>query len=123
MVDDDDQVRDSLSLLLSSLGYACRIFPSGKALLAELLDLEPGCILLDFRMGGLTGLQVLSELRFMEMTWPVIVMTGHGDMSVGVKSLALGAIDFLEKPFDQEVLVDALERGFKSLSAKGPLVG
>lgn len=118
VVDDDDEVRESMAFLLGSLGYDCHVYRSGKGLLANLLTLEPGCIFLDFRMGGLTGLQVLSELRWMELEWPVVVMTGHGDVSVGVKAMALGAIDFLEKPFNEEVLNDVLERAFASLAAQ-----
>lgn len=72
-------------------------------------------------MGGLTGLQVLSELRYVDLTWPVIVMSGHGDMSVAVKSMALGALDFLEKPFEEDQLVDALERGFRLLAVDAKL--
>jgi two-component system response regulator FixJ len=118
LVDDDDEVRDSLDLLLSSLGYDCHSYGSGKDLLANLLRLEPGCIFLDFRMGGLNGLQVLSELCWLELKWPVVLMTGHGDVSVGVKAMALGAIDFLEKPFSEEIMVEVLDRAFLKLAEK-----
>ena len=120
VVDDDDEVRESLALLLESLGHDCRTYDSGKGLLADLLTLEPGCIFLDFRMGGLTGLQVLSELRYMELDWPVVVMTGHGDISVGAKAMALGAIAFLEKPFGENELSGVLDQAFHALAAGKP---
>jgi two-component system response regulator FixJ len=109
-----------MAFLLASLGFDCHAYRSGKELLANVMTLEPGCIFLDFRMGGLTGLQVLSELRWMELEWPVVVMTGHGDVSVGVKAMALGAIDFLEKPFGEDVLIEVLDRGFASLNEQRP---
>jgi two-component system response regulator FixJ len=120
VVDDDDDVRESMALLLRSFGLDCHAYRSGKELLANLLTLDPGCVFLDFRMGGLNGLQVLSELRWMELEWPVVVMTGHGDVSVGAKAIALGAIDFLEKPFGEEVLIEVLGRAFALLGASAP---
>lgn len=117
IVDDDAEVRESMCFLLRSLGHTCHGYASGKDFLGSVLTLEPGCILLDFRMGGLTGLQVLSEIRWLELDWPVVIMTGHGDASVAAKALALGAIEFLEKPFGHDLLANVLDRASIALAA------
>ncbi|MEA2351470.1 MAG: two-component system, LuxR family, response regulator FixJ [Thermoleophilaceae bacterium] len=112
IVDDTEEVSTSLAFLLHGEGYACRAFPDGSEFLTELLGLDPGCVLLDFQMPGLTGLEVLSELRWMEIEWPVVMMTGHGN--VAMKAISHGAFDFLEKPFEQEMLMQILDRAFSS---------
>jgi two-component system response regulator FixJ len=114
IVDDTEEVRTSLVFLLQGEGYACRCFPNGSEFLTELLALEPGCVLLDFQMAGLTGLDVLSELRWMEVEWPVVMMTGHGDLSLAGEAMNHGAFDFLEKPFEEEILMQILDRAFSS---------
>jgi two-component system response regulator FixJ len=114
VVDDTEEVRTSLVFLLQNEGYACRAFPSGSDFLTELLGIEPGCVLLDFQMPGLTGLEVLSELRWMEVGWPVVMMTGHGNINVAMKAMSHGAFDFLEKPFEEEMLMQILDRAFSS---------
>jgi|GEM_PF-6002889 len=80
--DDVEEVRTSLVFLLQSEGYSCRAFPNGSEFLTELLGLEPGCVLLRFQMPGLTGFEVLSELGWMEVEWPVVMMIGHGDVAL-----------------------------------------
>jgi two-component system response regulator FixJ len=114
IVDDTEEVRISLVFLLQGEGYACRAFTNGSEFLTELLGLDPGCVLLDFQMPGLTGLDVLSELRWMEVEWPVVMMTGHGNISVGMKAMSHGAFDLLEKPFEEEMLMQILDRAFSS---------
>jgi two-component system response regulator FixJ len=114
IVDDTEEVRTSLVFLLQSEGYACRAFASGSEFLTELLGLDPGCVLLDFQMPGLTGLDVLSELRWMEVEWPAVMMTGHGNIHVGMKAMSHGAFDFLEKPFEEEMLMQIFDRAFSS---------
>lgn len=114
IVDDTEEVRTSLVFLLQGEGYACRAFPDGSEFLTELLGLDPGCVLLDFQMPGLTGLEVLSELRWMEIEWPVVMMTGHGNVNVAMKAMSHGAFDFLEKPFEEEMLMQILDRAFSS---------
>lgn len=120
VVDDDPAIHDWMELVCEDLGHACRGFSGGEAFLAALEDLEPGCILLDMRMPKPNGLAVQSELSRRGCAMPVIAMTGYGDVDVAVQSMKLGALDFLEKPFSREVLVDALERGFAQLRQADP---
>jgi two-component system response regulator FixJ len=110
VVDDDAQIRSSLAVLLEVSAIPSRGFPSGDAFLAELGSLDPGCILLDIRMPGTDGLAVLRDLHGRRTAWPVIVMTGHGEVATAVSAMKLGAIEFLEKPFGEEELLDALDR-------------
>jgi two-component system response regulator FixJ len=114
IVDDAEEVRASLVFTLQAEGYSCRAFVSGSDFLTELLTLDPGCVLLDYRMPGLTGLEVLSELRWMEIEWPVIMMTGHGNLNIAVKAMGHGAFDCLEKPFEEDMLMQILDRAFSS---------
>lgn len=114
IVDDTEEVRTSLVFLLQNEGYACQAFPDGSAFLTELLGLDPGCVLLDFQMPGLTGLQVLSELGWMEVEWPVVVMSGHGNVNFAMKAMSHGAFDYLEKPFEGEILMQILDRAFST---------
>ena len=119
IVDDDREVRRSLSFLLGTTEMTSRPFGSGTDFLDALLDLKPGCILLDIRMPEVDGFHVMDELGKRGVEWPVIVMTGHGEVSVAVRAMKLGAVDFLEKPFDEEVLLGSLERAFGLLKDRG----
>jgi two-component system response regulator FixJ len=110
IVDDNKQVRMSLAFTLDSLGLRSRAFESGADFLECLCELTPGPILLDIRMSGIDGIGVLVALADRKVTWPVIIITGHGDLAIAVTAIKLGAIDFLEKPFDPEVLVVSLTR-------------
>jgi CheY-like chemotaxis protein len=114
VVDDTEEVRTSLVFLLRGEGYACRAFDNGSAFLTELLTLDPGCVLLDFQMPGLTGLEVLSEFQRMEVGWPVVMMTGQGNFNLAMQAMRDGAFDFLKKPFDVETLMQILDRAFSS---------
>lgn len=115
VVDDDPAVRDWADLVCEDIGIACRAFAGGDEFLAALDELPPGCILLDMRMPRPNGLAVQAELSRRGSRMPVIAMTGYGDVDVAVQSMKLGALDFLEKPFDRRVLGEALERGFRLL--------
>lgn len=118
VVDDESDVRRALGFFLKASGYTPRPFLSGADLLAESGELAPGCVLLDIRMPGLDGLQVIERLGRHSASLPIIVMTGHGDVATAVRAMQLGAIDFLEKPFADEVLLKALTHGF-DLIAEG----
>jgi two-component system response regulator DctR len=105
IVDDDAAIRDSLDWLFRSRGLAVDLWDSGDAFLAAWTPATRGCIVLDVRMGGMSGLDVLDRLERLGSVLPVVVLTGHGDVPVAVQSLKKGAIDFLEKPFDGGDLV------------------
>lgn len=110
IVDDDSSVRRSLRFVLASAGYEARPFICGEDFLDELPHLQPGCVLLDIRMSQLNGLEVLAALRKQGSRLPVLMMTGHGDVPTAVEAMKLGANDFLEKPFADNVLLQSLER-------------
>src|SRR4051812_32120594 len=101
LVDDDEAIRRSAGFMLRTSGYAVKPFVSGVEFLKEVKDLEPGCVLLDVRMPGMDGIEVQRELRSRGVTFPVIVMTGHGDVGVAVQAMKAGAVDFIEKPFEK----------------------
>jgi two-component system response regulator FixJ len=111
LVDDEEAIRRSAGFMLKTSGYIVRSYASGVEFLKE-RKLEPGCILLDVRMPGMDGLDVQKTLRERGITLPVIVMTGHGDVATSVQAMKLGALDFLEKPFEKAVLLSAIEQGF-----------
>lgn len=116
IVDDNAEMRQSLSFLLETIGITPRLFESGEAFLNCLADLEAAPIVLDIRMAGIDGVGVLAELATRGVKWPVIMMTGHGDIAIAVKSMKLGAIEFLEKPFEPEMLETSLTRAFGILA-------
>lgn len=122
LVDDDEAVRRSAGFMLKTSGFQVKSYVSGVELLKE-KDLAPGCILLDVRMPEMDGLQVQQALKDGGISLPVIVMTGHGDVTVAVQAMKAGAVDFIEKPFEKAVLLEAIEEGFSRIqSADGSRV-
>lgn len=119
LVDDDEAIRRSASFMLRTSGLAVKTYASGVELLAEGKGLDPGCILLDVRMPGMDGLEVQKALHERDIRLPVIVMTGHGDVSVAVQAMKAGAIDFIEKPFEKATLLGSLDEGFAQLAQAG----
>jgi two-component system response regulator FixJ len=109
VVDDDQAMRESLDLLLVSAGYAARLYESASALLARLDDLEAGCIVTDVRMPEMDGLQLVSELKRRGAAFPVVVMTGHADVALAVQAMKAGVVEFIEKPFEDSVLIEAVD--------------
>ncbi len=109
VVDDDAGVRDSLRFLLEQEGLAVRTFAAAALLLDATLP-AAGCVLTDFQMPGIDGLQLQAELSARGSRLPVIVMTGHGDVPVAVRAMKAGAVDFLEKPFEEGQLLAAITR-------------
>jgi two-component system response regulator FixJ len=109
VVDDDPAMRDSLAFLLEEADLKARIYESPSALLAASASLEPGCVLTDVRMPEMTGLDLIRRLRAEGITHPVIVMTGHADVPLAIEAMRLGVSDFIEKPFDDELLVASIE--------------
>ncbi len=109
VIDDDDAVRQSLEFLLKTAGHTVRSFESAKAFLEILPELRSGCIITDVRMPEITGIDLLRRVKEHHANIPVIVITGHGDISLAVEAMKLGAVDFLEKPFDDDQLLAALK--------------
>ncbi len=105
IVDDDDAVRDSLSLLMRAAGMKARAFASAEAFLEDLDDDPDGCLLLDIRMPGMSGLELQARLAKTRTTLPIVFITAHGDVPMAVEAMRMGALDFVQKPFDDEELV------------------
>lgn len=118
VVDDDDAVRDSLEALLLAEGFDVLGFGSAEAFLIEGQPPPAACCLLDIRMPNKDGLTLLGELGDWSMTTPIIIMTGHGDVPMAVKAMKLGAVDFIEKPFDANTMLSAIRTSFRPASAK-----
>lgn len=114
VVDDDDAVRDSLEALLLAEGYDVIGFGSAEAFLNGRDASAKGCCLLDVRMPGMDGITLLREMSKEEAMLPVVVMTGHGDVPMAVKAMKLGAIDFIEKPFDTNLMIEAVRSALRS---------
>jgi two-component system response regulator FixJ len=115
VVEDDEAVRASLVALLELGGWRILEYASGDLFVAELAALAPGCVLLDMRMPGLDGIEVLERLYSRGTAWPVVVMTGHPDPALAAAALRRGAIEFLEKPFSDEDLFEAIGRALGTL--------
>jgi two-component system, LuxR family, response regulator FixJ len=108
VIDDDESVRDSLDFLLRSSQFLVKTYDSAAAFLETLPDIAFGCIITDVRMPGLSGIELLKQLRERDVKIPVIVMTGHGDVPLAVEAMKIGAADFFEKPFDSDSIVAAV---------------
>jgi two-component system response regulator FixJ len=108
VVDDDEAMRQSLSFLLRTANIEARTYESAADFLRALPQLAPGCVVTDVRMPGMSGLELLRHLRGLAVALPVIVITGHGDVALAVEAMKSGAIDFIEKPIDDEVLLSAV---------------
>jgi two-component system response regulator FixJ len=119
VVDDDADIRDSMMMLLGGAGFKVRTFASARQFLA---DTEPklGCVVADIRMPDMSGLELQEEIARRQSGLPVIIITGHGDVPLAVRAMKAGAIDFIEKPFDDEKMIDSIRRaldvGMKNLS-------
>jgi two-component system response regulator FixJ len=108
VIDADEAVRESLEFLLRSAKVSVRTYESAVAFLEASLDPRSGCIITDVRMPGIDGIELLRRLQERNVQVPVIVMTGHGDVPLAVEAMKIGAMDFLEKPFDDEVLLSSV---------------
>jgi two-component system, LuxR family, response regulator FixJ len=104
VIDDDVDVRQSLAFLLTAAGFAVRVHESAVAFLMVLADAKEGCVITDIRMPQMNGLELQRRLSELKAGLPVIVMTGHGDVPLAVEAMKAGAVDFIEKPFDDELL-------------------
>jgi two-component system, LuxR family, response regulator FixJ len=108
LIDDDESVRQALAFLLATAGLAVRVYESAVVFLSSVDTMQPGCVVSDVRMPGIDGLQLLRRLKELKVNVPVIIMTGHADIPLAVEAMKAGAIDFIEKPFDDEALLSAI---------------
>jgi two-component system, LuxR family, response regulator FixJ len=113
VIDDDEAMRDSLQFLLGSADFDVTLFESAQAFLDKLGSLDFGCVVSDVRMPGIDGIELLGRLKSLQCRFPVIIMTGHGDVPLAVEAMKLGAVDFLEKPFDDDLLIAMIDTGLK----------
>jgi two-component system response regulator FixJ len=114
IVDDDDAVRDSLGLLVRSVGLQTRLYASAEEFLASFDRRLPGCLVSDVRMPGLSGLELQVRLKLLGAEIPIIFITGHGDVPMAVAALKDGAIDFVQKPFRDQDLLDRIQQALRA---------
>ncbi|MBS0297090.1 MAG: response regulator [Proteobacteria bacterium] len=119
VIDDDVAVRDSLGFLFAAAGLKAQLYESPLAFLDIAPGLEGGCVVTDVRMPEMSGLDLVRRLQAVESMLPVVVITGHGDVPLAVEAMKLGAVDFIEKPFEDEVLLAAVRTALKGGRADG----
>ncbi len=113
VIDDDDALRESLTFLLRTAQIDVRPYASAQTFLEALPDPSLNCIISDVRMPDMSGIDLLRRLKELRITVPVIVITGHGDVALAVEAMKIGAVDFLEKPFDDEVLLASVQSALR----------
>lgn len=118
LVDDDEAVRNALSLLLETVGLNVRSFASPETFLMQAADLTPGCLILDIRMPAISGLKLQEKLTYQGVSWPTVIISGHGDIEACRRAFRNGAIDFLSKPVDEQDLIDAIQKGHAELETQ-----
>src|SRR6201993_3192399 len=118
IVDDDEAVRDSLSVLLESKGYAVKSFVSAPEFLETAQSLPLGCLIVDIRMPEMDGLELQQRLIDRSLDFPLIVITGHGDVPLAVRAMKAGAVDFIEKPFTSEAILNSLDVALSRLAGR-----
>jgi two-component system, LuxR family, response regulator FixJ len=123
VVDDDEAVRNSLRLLVKSVGLTAAALVSAQEFLATYDPLQPGCLLLDVRMPGMSGLELQQRLNLLGAVIPVIFITGHGDVPMAVEAMQQGAFDFLQKPFRDQDLIDRIQRALEKDRANRAALG
>jgi two-component system, LuxR family, response regulator FixJ len=116
IVDDDEAVRDSLSALLDAHGYTTGNFSSPQHFLEAAAALRPGCLIADIRMPGMDGLEMQQRLTERALSFPLIVITGHGDVPLAVKAMKAGALDFIEKPFGAATILASIQTALARLA-------
>ncbi len=117
LIDDDEAVRQSLAFLLATAGLAVRVYDSAESFLQCAETVQAGCIVSDVRMPGIDGLTLQRRLKEIGITLPVVIMTGHADVPLAVEAMKAGAVDFIEKPFDDEILLSAIRVALSSQDA------
>ena len=118
VVDDDASFRAAISRVLNASGYEVAAYESAAGFLRDIGNASPGCILLDVEMPALGGLQLQEELAKLSRGWPIIFMTGHGDIPTSVRAIKAGAEDFLTKPVSRQTLLEAIQRALVRHAAR-----
>ncbi|MGL9619958.1 response regulator FixJ [Bradyrhizobium sp. U531] len=113
VIDDDAAMRDSLNFLLDSTGFDVTLFDNAQSFIDALPGLGFGCVVSDVRMPGLDGIELLKRMKAQQSPFPILIMTGHGDVPLAVEAMKLGAVDFLEKPFDDDRLTTMIESAIR----------
>jgi len=113
VIDDDAAMRDSLNFLLDAADFDVTLFETAAKFLDTLPGLEFGCIVSDVRMPGLDGIELLKRMKSGQSPFPIVIMTGHGDIALAVEAMKLGAVDFLEKPFEDDRLIAMIEAAIR----------
>ena len=113
VIDDDEAVRDSLNFLIDSADFKVTLFETALSFLEALPGLDFGCVVSDVRMPGLDGIELLKRMKAGNSTFPIVIMTGHGDVPLAVEAMKLGAVDFLEKPFDDDRLIGMIDAAIR----------
>lgn len=113
IVDDDEQVRSALTLLMESVGLKVQSYASAQEYLEQFDETRVGCLILDVRMPGISGLDLQTRLNEAKIHPPIIIITGHGDVPMAVRAVRSGAIDFIEKPFNNQVMLDCVHRAIE----------
>ena len=113
VIDDDEAMRDSLDFLLGTADFDVTLFESAQHFLDALASVEFGCVVSDVRMPGIDGIELLQRLKASHSSFPVLIMTGHGDVPLAVEAMKLGAVDFLEKPFEDDRLIGMIDSALK----------
>jgi two-component system response regulator FixJ len=119
IIDDDEAVRESAEFLFRSAQFEVRVYESALGFLSKVSDAPTGCVVTDVRMPEVSGIDLLRRLKELKSTLPVIVMTGHGDVPLAVEAMKAGAVDFIEKPFDDDVMLAAV----RSALTRGAMTG
>jgi two-component system, LuxR family, response regulator FixJ len=118
IIDDDDAVRDSLSLQLEATGYEVASFPSAVGFLEIASTLQPGCVISDVQMPDMDGMELQQRLSEMKLDFPVVIVTGHADVALAVRAMKAGAVDFIEKPFEERAILDSLRHAQTRFAAQ-----
>jgi two-component system response regulator FixJ len=113
VIDDDEAMRDSLDFLLGSAGFHVTLFESAHHFLDAVSSIDFGCVVSDVRMPGIDGIELLKRMKASHSAFPVVIMTGHGDVPLAVEAMKLGAVDFLEKPFEDERLIGMIDAALR----------
>lgn len=118
IVDDDESVRDALKLLMESIGLSAETYESGQDYLDSFDPERAGCLVLDVRMRGMSGIALQEQLTKLPLAPPIIIITGHGDIAMAVRCVQAGASDFIEKPFNDQVLLESIHRAIEQDAEK-----